>query len=470
MSTFYSWTFLGLSLVLCSQCKNEPTVAKNADSGYLDIHHIDTTVSPGDNYFKYVNETWNKTTTIPSTEVGVGSFFDLQTKSEEALLEVCKEAAAVKDAAPGSLEQRVGDLYTSIMDTAAIEAKGFNPLKPIFERIDQIKNQDDLIAFASLQQINGNNILFGFSVNPDDKNSSKNIAQFLQGGIGLPDRDYYFRSDEQSKAVRVAYHTYLKKIFMLIGDDSTKAMAHADEVIRLESNIAKGHFTNVELRDPQKNYNKYGAGQLQKMSPGLDWNKLKSQMLIKTDSLMIGQPSFFTSLDKLIKATPVDQWKPYLKATTVSNSYNSLSKAFADAGFEFFQKTLSGRQEPQPRWKYAANVVDSRIGDLSGQLYVKKHFDAKAKARMTELIDNLTATYGDHIKSLEWMSEITKTKALEKLAAITRKIGYPDKWKTYDSLVITKNDYFQNRINTDRNAYFKAIAKIDQPVDKTEWP
>jgi len=468
MSKFKFVLLFSGTVLLFAFCKQSSP--KETEATHLDLKNIDTTIAAGDNFFKHINHIWNQNTKIPATEVGAGAFFDLQTKSEEALLKVCEAARAVANAPAGSLEQQVGDLFASIMDTLTIESKGFTPLVPLFEKINELESPADLITWVASEQVNGNSLLFGFTVNPDDKNSSKNIAQFFQGGLGLPDRDYYFRTDEATQAIRNAYLDYLKKIFSLIGADSTIASIQATVVLNLETKLAEGHFTNVELRDPQKNYNKYGATQLSKMAPHLDWSVIKKEMQLNTDSLMIGQPKYFTTLDKLTRSVPVEQWKTYLKAFTISNSYNSLSRAFADAGFEFYSKTLAGQEEPTPRWKYAVNVVDSRIGELAGQLYVKENFDTRAKDRMTEMINNLHKAYENRIKALDWMSDTTKAKAIEKLAAITRKIGYPDKWLKYDSLVIYKDDYFQNRINTSRYEYMRTVAKVDQPVDKSEWP
>lgn len=459
---------IGGTVLLFQSCKQESK--KETGTAHLNLNNIDTTIAAGDNFFKHINHIWNQNTRIPTTEVGAGAFFDLQTKSEEALLRVCEAAKAVKNAPAGTLEQQVGDLYASIVDTLAIESKGYTPLIFIFEKINSLESPGELMKWVGSEQVNGNSLLFGFSVNPDDKNASINIAQFSQGGLGLPDRDYYFRKDEGTLAIRNAYSAYLRKIFSLTGADSTMAAIQATVVLNLETKLAEGHFTNVELRDPQKNYNKYGKAQLSKMSPHIDWAAFKKEMLLTTDSLMIGQPKFFTTLDKLVWSVPIEQWKTYLKAFTISNSYNSLSRAFADAGFEFYSKTLAGQEEPTPRWKYAVNVVDARIGDLAGQLYVKQNFDARAKDRMTEMIDNLHKAYEKRITELDWMSATTKAKAIEKLAAIARKIGYPDKWLKYDSLVILKDDYFQNRINTSRYEYMRTIAKVDQPVDKSEWP
>ncbi len=467
------YSLLILTIVLCFSCKNIENQSnqknKQPQNSFLDVQNIDTTIPPGDNFFKYINQKWYDKTEIPGTEIGVGSFFDLNNKSLEDLYSISKTAAAIPNAPKGSPEQMVGDLLTSIMDTNAIESKGWTPLKATFDQIDNLKSSKEMLQFICDQNIDGNDLLIGFGVGEDEKNASMNIAQFGQAGIGLPERDYYFRSDPETKSIQDAYKNYLKKIFSLIGVDSVQASRDANTVFTLETNIARGHFTNVQLRDPARNYNKMGLSQLNKMSPGLEWSKILKGLKLNTDSVVIGQPSFFASLDKLLKSTPIDQWKPYLKASTINNSYNSLTKAFANAGFEFFQKKLSGRSQPSPRWKYATGVIDSRLGELAGQLYVRKYFDQSAKDRMNTLIDNLIKSYETHIKSLDWMSESTKSKALEKLHTIGRKIGFPDIWRSYDSLVILKDNYFQNRINTSRYEFYRAIHKVGKPVDKAEW-
>lgn len=462
-------TILSGLLCLLFACKTELTGPVINAKPFLDISGIDSTIAPGDNFFQYINQKWMNETSIPATEIGAGSFFDLQTTSEKSLLEVIQTAASISNAPHGSLEQKVGDMYTSIMDTNGIEAKGYTPLQPIFDQIQAIQKPKDILSFACAQNVIGNDVLFNFAVFADEKNVTKNIAIFMQGGLGLPDRDYYFRSDDQTVGIQVAYKAMLKKFFVLTGDDTTSAMANAMKVYELEKKIAQGHFTNVQLRDPEKNYNKMGTAQLQKMSPGLDWNALKSGLMLTTDSVNVSQPSFFTSLDKLISSEPINDWKTYFKAHTIKNNYRSLSTSFEEAGFEFFDKKLNGREAPEPRWKYAVNVIDSRMGELAGQLYVKKYFNQKSKDRMMSLIDGLQKAYAEHIKSLDWMSNETKVKALEKLGSITRKIGFPDNWKKYDSLVITKDNYFQNRINTSKYEFYRAIAKVDKEVDRSEW-
>ena len=461
---FTPYSLLFVSIVLIYGCSN----ADHSSKQFLDIAGLDSSVKASDDFFEYVNGKWYKSAVIPSTEVGTGSFFDLQIRSEQALKEVCEEAAATSNPVKGSPEQMVGDFYKSIMDTVAIEAKGYSPLQPVFDKIAALKDKNELIHFVAQEAVNGNSILFGFGVGPDDKNASVNIGSFSQGGTSLPERDYYFRHDEQTKKIRSAYITYLTKVFSLTGTDSATAAKNAQTALAVETKIANGQFTNVELRDPQKNYNKFSVDQLKNIAPAVDWVALFGDMMITADSVLMGQPKFFASLNGLLSSVPLEDWKTYLKASTITNSARSLTKKIADASFDFFNKTLSGQQQQKPRWQYAVNVVDGRIGDLSAQLYVKKNFDAHAKKKMMEMIDNLQAAYEKRIKALDWMSDSTKQQAVAKLNAIVRKIGFPDKWKTYDTLVITK-DYFQNRINTSRYEYIRNVAKNGKPVDKTEW-
>lgn len=436
----------------------------------LDVKGIDSSIKPGDDFFEYVNAKWDKNATIPLTESGAGAFFDLQKQSEEALKKVCEQAAATKNPAKGSLEQMVGDLYASAMDTNALEAKGLTPIQSAFDAIYKIASHTDMLRFVATEQVNGNNLLFGFGVGADDKNAFMNIASYIQGGLGLPDRDYYFRSDPGTIAIRNGYLNYLKKIFVLSGDDSTAALRNAQTVLAVETKLAEGHFTSVELRNPEKNYNKFSIAELNKLTPAIDWDQLTKNMLLDADTVLIGQPKFFVTLDKLCKTVPVEDWKLYLKAFSIGNASSSLTKAIREASFDFYGKMLSGQEQPKPRWQYAVGVVDGRIGDLSGQLYVKDNFDQRAKNKMMEMIDNLQISFENHIKALDWMSDSTKKQALDKLEAVMRKIGFPDKWKNYAGLDISRDDYFQNRINTSKHAYMRMVAKNGKPVDKTEWP
>jgi putative endopeptidase len=255
----------------------------------------------------------------------------------------------------------------------------------------------------------------------------------------------------------------------LIGDDVQSASKHAQTVLAVESRLSNGQFTNVELRNPEKNYNKIGLADLDLSMPNMAWKGLFTDLHIRTDTVVLGQLPFFNLLDKLLKDIPLEDWRTYLKATTISNSANSLTNALADANFEFYGKTLAGQKKRKPRWQHAVTTVDGQIGDLVGQLYVREYFDERARQKMMEIINTLQLSYKNRIVNLDWMSGATKKEALGKLNTIIRKVGYPDKWKTYDSLAISRNDYFKNRINTNRYEFFRNIAKNGKPVDRHEW-
>ncbi|MBK8504071.1 MAG: M13 family metallopeptidase [Saprospiraceae bacterium] len=436
----------------------------------LDLAGMDSLVQPGDDFFTFVNGIWLDTVQIPATQVGAGSFFDLQNKSENALKKICEAAAATRNTTRGSLEQMVGDMYASIMDTVSIESRGYSPLAPTFHDLENISNIQEMMHFVAKEKINGNDLLFGFGIGPDDKNASVNITGFSQSGLGLPDRDYYFRDDRAAKEILSAYTKYLTKVFILIDGDSSSAARDAQKVMEVEKRLATGHYTNVELRDPERNYHKLELSELNRLTPNIDWQTLCNDLLIRTDTILVSQLTFFITLDKLLVDIPLNEWKLYLKAGTVGNSSQSLTKELADASFEFYNKTLSGQQKRKARWQYGVTTVDARIGDLVGQLYVKENFDENAKSKMMEMIDNLQLAYGKRIASLDWMSDTTKEKALGKLNTIIRKIGYPEKWKSYDTLSISREDYFQNQINTSRYEFFRNVAKNGQPVDRFEWP
>lgn len=457
-------SLVALTLIVAGCTKTEKT-----DHQFLPISRFDSSVRPGTNFFRYVHGNWYDTVRIPPSQVGTGSFLDLIVKSNKALRQVCEEAANVHDAPLGSVEQRVGDLYTSFMDSVSINNKGYAPLAPLFGKIQGLKNYEDMIRFVADEMSKGNSLLFNFNVGPDDKNSNVNIAFLSQGGLGLPDRDYYFRNDGETARVQEAYRAYLSSLFILTGSDSSTASKNAASVYEVEKKLASGHFTNVEVRDPQKNYNKKATKDLNFPASALNWVSLLDGLRLKTDSIVISQPKFFDQLEKLLKSISINQWQLYLKASTLTNYGFALSTLFTDARFEFFGKTLYGQQQQKPRWERAVALVDGAIGELSGQLYVKKNFDEQAKERVMNMIDNIQLSYERHIKSLDWMSDSTKKLALAKLSTFKRKIGYPDRWKTYDGLQIGADSYFQNLVNINKFNYQEMIDKAGKPVDKSEW-
>jgi putative endopeptidase len=369
---------------------------------------------------------------------------------------------------PGSIEQKIGDFYASGMDTATINQLGYTPVKPLLTDIDSISDLASLMKFVARQEKVENGSLLGFGVGPDNKNSNLNIAHLYQTGIGLPERDYYFKTDSSTIGIQQAYKTYLATLFQLTGSDPVTASKDADIVYNIEKQLAASHKTRVELRDVKANYNKIPVAELAKREPNIDWQNVLNELGAQTDSIDVGQLAYYDKLNSLLKSVPVRDWKIYLKAHLLSNYANDLSKPFVDAAFEF-NKALSGQAVQKSRGEIMANKVDQSLGQALGQLYVKKYFSEDAKKRALELVNNLQQALAARIEKLDWMSDSTKQKAKEKLFAITKKIGYPDKWRDYSDITIEKGKYFQNVLSVAAGNYRFELAKLNQPVDRTEW-
>ncbi|HTB99678.1 MAG TPA: M13 family metallopeptidase [Ferruginibacter sp.] len=442
-------------------------ITQNCKSQFLDRSAMDTTVKPGDNFWLYANGNWNKTAVIPNTENSTGSFFDLRKKSREAMQSLCETAAASK-APVGSIEQKVGDMYASGMDTATIDKLGYDPIKPYLKEINDLTTTKAAMDFIAIHIAIGDGMLYSFGVQPDDKNASINICGFYQGGLGLPEKDYYFSTDPKIIAQRKAYVAYITKLFELTGDDNITAAKNAATVLAFETKLAGGHSTNVELRDPVANYHKMGKADLVKLVPDLDWNSIYTELKITTDSFNIGQPRFYQTLDSMYTAVSINDWKQYIRFHELNNAAPALSKDFVTANFEFYGTILSGQQKQKPRSERMASGVDGSLGEALGQLYVKKYFTDSAKQRMMNLVNNLQQVYSKRIKTLDWMSNATKIKAEAKLAAFLKKIGFPDKWKEY-KVEIKPNDFFGNCRRLSQFTYDDQIAKQGKPVDKMLW-
>lgn len=441
---------------------------QNPKQKFLNLDNIDKSIKPADNFYMYVNGSWIKNTQIPASESRIGSFLDVYDKSKNNLKSIFDGLSKTK-AKPGSVEQKVADFFASGMDSAAIEKLGYEPVKPYLKQIDAIKDVKEVLAFIATSQTEQNGILFNIQIGADEKNSSVNIPSFYQGGLGLPERDYYFKEDEATKKVVAAYKTFIKKMFTLTGTDETTAEKNADLVYNFEKAIAEKHATNIELRDPQTNYNKMSVATLDKQMPVLGWTNLLAAMRIKCDSINVGQPKHFENINSLLSNTNIDTWKLYLKASILSNVANALSSDFVNARFEYVGKALSGTKELKPRWERMIQATDGNLSDALGQLYVKKYFTAEAKTRMQQLINNLQKAFENRINRLDWMSDVTKVKAKEKLHTFLKKIGFPDKWKDYSKVNISRNNYFGNLIACSKNEYNFQVSKVGQTVDRTEW-
>jgi len=460
----------GAAIFAMASCQQSGSGESKSSVKLLDPANIDTTVAPGDDFFAYANGAWLKKNPIPEDQTRWGSFNELQENNYKALHELLEGAANNKSAAAGSNDQKVGDFYRSGMDSATIDKAGLTPLSGIMSRIDAVKDANGLMAEIALEHTQGANPLFTFGVSPDDKNVSKEICQFGQGGLGMPDRDYYFEKDERTVKIRDAYKVYLVKMFGIMGEDSTMAKKDAADVLGLETKLASASLTRVEMRDPYKLYNKYDLATAGTQTTGIDFKTLLQNLKVTgQDTIIIGMPKFFVEISKQMKATPIDVWKKYLKISLVSDMAGFLGKDVDEAHFDFYGRTIRGQQAQRPRWKRVLNVVDGSIGELLGQMYVDKHFKPEAKKRMLELVNNLQQTYAERIKRLDWMSEATKQKALAKLNGFTKKIGYPDKWKDYSKVQIGGNDYVKNVIAASQWAYDYNINKLGKPIDKAEW-
>ena len=441
--------------------------SQNGQKLFLNPSNMDNTVKAGDNFWLYANGAWNKTSTILATESGAGSLTDLRKANRSAMKTLCEDAAKA-GGAKGSVEQQVGDFYASGMDSAKIEQLSYTPIKSDLDQINGLQDYKQMMLWIAKQRIEGNSYLYNFGVGPDDKNASLMICGFSQGGLGLPDRDYYFKTDQKSNEIRKKYINYITTFFKLTGDDDATASKNAASVVALETQIANGHFTNIELRDPEKNYNKLSIANLTKIAPAIDWKITFDAIQMKQDSFLVSQTKFFQNLSSIITKIPIADWKQYLRFHAINDGATVLSSAFDNAHFDFYSKTLSGQQLQKPRAERIATMVDGTLGESLGQLYVKKYFNEDAKKRMMELVNNLQQTYAKHIKDLDWMSSETKTKALAKLNAFAKKIGFPDKWKEY-KIDIDRNDFVGNLVRFSKWQYADNIAKQGKPVDKTEW-
>jgi putative endopeptidase len=455
--------YYSLSLLLAGSCKE----ASEPETKRVVITGIDVSKKPGDDFFAYVNSTWYDTARIPASQTGVGSYSFLNYPQRIRLHGILDSISAANNPA-GSIEQKVGDFYASGMDTAAINKRGYEPIRPVLTRIDAIADVPSLMKLVVEEQKVGDASIIGFYVAPDDKKSTVNIAQFYQSGIGLPERDYYFKTDSSTLNIQKAYKKYLSTLFELTGTDAAAAEKNAVLTYEIEKQLAKAHRTNIELRDVKANYNKLAVAALSKKHPNIGWTRLLNDLGAKVDSVNVAQPAYYDKLNAVLKSVSINDWKVYLKAHALTNYSNFLSQPFVDASFEY-TKTLTGQAVKKPRSEEMVQAVDASLGHALAQLYVKKYFPEEAKKRMAVLVDNLKKAFEARINNLDWMSDSTKAKAKEKLYAFTEKIGYPDKWRDYSNVDVKRDAYFENRLSANKNDFNYSLAKVGQPVDRTEW-
>ena len=446
------------------------SASAQAPKKLIDPANMDLSVKPGDDFYQYASGTWVKNNPVPAKETRWGSFNELRDFNINAVRGLVEEAAADKSAPAGSVKRRVGDFYAAAMDSVTIEKLGYNPIKPDLARIKKIKDLSGVIDEVVYMRTSGmGGPMFSFGVAQDRKNVNKYLPSLGQGGTTLPDRDYYLNDDARSVKIREAYMTYMTTLFGLTGSSPAEAKAKAEKVMAIEKQFAAAQMSRLEMRDPYKTYNKFAVNEFSKTTPKLNWSTLLTKFKVKgQDTVLVSSPKFFSAVDGMLTSVPVADWKTYLEWNLLKSSASSLSSPFVQASFEF-NKVQTGQRVQTPRWQRMSSLTDNNIGELLGQLYVDKYFKPEAKARMDELIKNLRSAFEIRIKNLDWMSPETKTKALEKLHAFRPKVGYPEKWKSYDGMKITRTTYFDNLKSGGEWRYNDMIDKLGKPVDRTQF-
>jgi putative endopeptidase len=468
---FKNKLLVGLALVTLASCGSQPSTNEEVTAKKLiDPANMDTTVSPGENFFLYANGAWLKNNPIPKSKSRWGSFNLLIDNNDDVLHKLLDSASAITGAVKGSPIQMVGDFYRTGMDSNTIEKAGISPVNGILSRINEIKDADGLLAEVALEHTEGIGQLFGFSVSPDDKNVTRQICQFGQGGLGMPGHEYYFDNDARSVKIREAYKQYIKDMLVQMGVDAATADKDGAEIYKLELALAGVTYTHNEMRDPYKMYNKFHVDGLAKVTLGIDWKVLLHNLKVNgEDSVIVSNPRFYAEIGKQLKSTPIETWKKYMRFHVVNGMAPFLSSGFDKTRFGFYGTTMIGQEEQEVRWKRVLGLVDGSIGDQLGQMYVAVAFKPEAKRRMLELVGNLQQTYAERIQRLDWMSNETKQKALAKLNGFMKKIGYADKWKDYSALTIVNNDYVANILASSKWQYDDNVGRLGKPVDRMEW-
>ncbi|TPE43545.1 M13 family metallopeptidase [Pontibacter mangrovi] len=469
----FSAVLTGLLLGGCGSSANEGAntdTAETVESRGLDIANMDTTVSPCEDFYQYANGGWVKNNPIPASESRWGSFNELAEKNNAVLRELLSEASSNAASTKGSAAQLVGDFYASGMDSVAANNAGLTPIKPELEKIKAAKSTDELVKTVADLKTKGVSGFFSMYVSQDDKVSTQYALQAGQGGLSLPDRDYYLKDDERSKTIRTEYAKHLQNMFQLMGDDAAAAQKKAQTVMRIETKLAQASKPRVELRDPYANYNKMTIREFTSQNPDLKVDLLLNGMgATAAKEVIVGQPAFFKELNGMLKNVSLEDWKTYTQWHLARTMAPYLSQDFVQENFNFYGKVLSGAKEMQPRWKRVLRATDGALGEALGQLYVEKTFSPEAKQKALDMVTNLQESFKEHVRDLDWMGEETKERALQKLESFAVKIGYPDKWEDYKGLDINRDSYAANVMRASQFEFEDNIGKIGQPVDRQEW-
>jgi len=465
-STLFRVTLVA-SFFLCALSAQTP--AQNSTPIHFDLSAIDRSADPCVDFYQYACGAWMKKNPIPPDQASWGRFDELQERNQNILRQILEEAAKP---APGrdAVAQKIGDYYGACMDEKAIDAKGLAPLQPELARIRDLKDKPQLAQEIARLHGMGIATLFEFSSGQDFKDSNSVIAQFDQGGLGLPDRDYYLKDDAKSVELRQKYVAHVGRMFELAGEKPEQAAADAATVMKLETALAKGSLDLVSRRDPEKVYHKMTRQQLAALAPAFRWNEYFTAAAAPAfTSINVSYPDFVKGINAQIDGASLADWKTYLTWHALHAEARLLPAAFAQENFAFFGKTLSGAEEMRPRWKRCVSFTDGELGEALGRKYVDLTFGAEGKQRTLKMVDALEKALGEDIRKITWMSQATKQQALVKLKAITNKIGYPDRWRDYSSVVIKPDDALGNSLRADEFEFHRVLNKIGKPLDRGEW-
>jgi len=435
----------------------------------IDPANFDTTCSPCTDFYQYANGAWLANNPVPPDQSRWSVWNEIRERNYKILHEILENAAAT-GGEPGTTNEIVGDFYATAIDSTGAEAQGVDPIRPDLQRIDAIANRADLQALITAYHGERLRAVFDVDVYQDFKNSEIYRIYVSQGGLGLPDRDYYTRDDDESKELREQYVAHIAKMFELLGESQGDAEAAAQNVMSIETRLAKASLTNVEARDPENQYKLTTLAQATDLTPNFSWSAYFAGLgVASVQEFSLAQPEFFKEVNQLLAEVPLDQWKQYLRWGLVHAAAPYLSSPFVNENFEFFGKTLHGTAELQPRWKRFLNMANWYVGEPIGKLYVETAFPPESKVRALELVENLRSALHDRILKLDWMSDATRAKALEKVATFTPKIGYPDKWRDYSTLHLQRDSYFANVRRVRAFAIRYDLNKLGKPLDRTEW-
>jgi len=437
----------------------------------IDSKNMDLSIKPGDDFFHYANGNWIKNNPIPPDKTRYGAFDELTENNLLQIKEIVESSMNDKTKPFGSTKQKIGDFYESGMDSVRIETLDIQPLLPYLERISKINNKEELIkelAYFHTYRIFPFFVTYGAQ---DDKNSTMVILHIGQGGLGLRDRDYYISEEPRMKEIRQKYIDFISKMFILIGNETAQAEKKAQTIMSLETKLAEISYSRYELREPEKNYHKIVSSELINICPYFDWMSYFNGLGFNDNSFEINvtQKPYFEKLGDVLSGIPLEDLKAYFEWNLIRSTSGYLSDKFIEAGFDFWGKFLSGQKEQKPRWKRVLETVNGSLGELLGQLYVEKYFPPQAKERIYNLVLNLKDAFYDRIQALSWMSDATKKSALAKLQSMNIKVGYPDKWRDYSGLQITKESFFENCMNANRFNYLYNLSQVGKPVDRQRW-